>query len=55
MIAVNHGVIESFAQCGFNLPLISRNASALCKQDHQVIYKGRNLSDLTWERVINPD
>ena len=55
VIAVNHGVIESFPHCGFNLALVSSNAPALGEQEDQAIYKGRNCSYLTWERVFNAD
>ena len=55
VIAVNHGVIESFPHCDFNLALVSSNAPALGKQEDQAIYKGRNCSYLTWERVFDAD
>jgi hypothetical protein len=37
MIAVNYSVIESLPQSGFNLPLVSRNATALGEHEDEVI------------------
>jgi hypothetical protein len=44
MIAVNGSVIQGLAQCDFDVFLTSGDATKLCQQQDEVVYKGRDHS-----------
>src|ERR1700674_4146803 len=53
VISVNDGILQRLAQRDFNVNLVSRSASALLDQKHELVYRGRDCSDFAWQSQVH--